>query len=262
MPDRSLLLVSETFPDRPAFDTAVSRAILLRVAGGELPDTVRVGRPGAMVAFGRQDVSSRGYRSAVCAARAGGFEAIERLAGGRAAVFHERTLALALAIRDADPWGRTHERFERLATIVAEALTALGVDARVGEVPGEYCPGAYSVNARGRSKLAGIGQRLVRGGAHLGGVVVIGGSDRVRDVLLPVYEALELAWDPATAGSVEDELGDVAPEDVEAAVNERLAACYELRPMELDARTLELARQLEREHLAPRFERPRSAFRS
>ena len=42
-------------------------------------------------------------------------------------------------------------------------LGRLGVDARVGEVPGEYCPGAFSVNARGRIKLAGVGQRLISG---------------------------------------------------------------------------------------------------
>src|SRR5918996_299999 len=48
-------LAGESFPDRPAFGTAVSRAILLRVAAGELPETIRLGRPGRSVAFGRQD---------------------------------------------------------------------------------------------------------------------------------------------------------------------------------------------------------------
>src|SRR5436190_327614 len=86
-------------------------------------------------------------------------------------------------------------------------LRTLGVDARVGEIPGEYCPGAYSVNARGATKLAGIGQRMIRGAAHMGGVVVATGADQIADVLVPVYEALELDWDPATSGSVAKELG-------------------------------------------------------
>ena len=76
---------------------------MLRVAAGELPETLRLARPGAIVAFGKRDVVSPGYADAVQAARAGGFEAIERLAGGRAAVFHEGTIAFAHAIPDADP---------------------------------------------------------------------------------------------------------------------------------------------------------------
>ena len=96
--------------------------------------------------------------------------------------------------------------------MITGALRGLGVDARVGEVPGEYCPGAYSVNARGAAKLAGIGQRMIRGGAHLGGVVVASGGGEIADVLRPVYRALELDWDPATSGSVTDELGrEVTP---------------------------------------------------
>ena len=94
-----------------------------------------------------------------------------------------------------------------MGELIASALRELGVDARVGEVPGEYCPGAYSVNARGQVKLAGIGQRMIRGGAHLGGVVVASGGDEIPRVLVPVYEALDLDWDPSTSGSVAEELG-------------------------------------------------------
>jgi hypothetical protein len=47
-------LIAHAFADRPAYDTAVSRAILERVAQDLLPDTVRLARPGAMVAFGKQ----------------------------------------------------------------------------------------------------------------------------------------------------------------------------------------------------------------
>ena len=53
------------------------------------------------------------------------------------------------------------------------ALCSLGVDARIGEVAGEYCPGKYSVNARGATKIMGVGQRLARHAAHVGGVIVV-----------------------------------------------------------------------------------------
>ena len=75
----------------------MSRALLQRVAAGELPETLRLTRPGPMVAFAKQDAVAPGYTDAVRAARAGGFEPVLRLAGGRAAVFHEQTIALAHA---------------------------------------------------------------------------------------------------------------------------------------------------------------------
>ena len=126
--------------------------------------------------------------------------------------------------------------------MITGALRGLGVDARVGEVPGEYCPGAYSVNARGATKLAGIGQRMIRGGAHLGGVVVASGGREIADVLRPVYRALELDWDPVTSGSVTDELGrEVTADEVEEAVIAELEKRYELVSSELDEETLRAA---------------------
>ena len=40
------------------------------------------------------------------------------------------------------------------------ALQRLGLDARLGELAGEYCPGEFSVNLAGRSKVMGVGQRV------------------------------------------------------------------------------------------------------
>ena len=115
-------------------------------------------------------------------------------------------------------------RFDEAADIMMRALRRLGIDARVGEVPGEYCPGQHSVNARGRRKLMGVGQRLIRGAAHVGGVVVVSGGDRIRDVLIPVYDALGVDWRPQTVGSVERELG-VADYDAAAQAILRRVQC-------------------------------------
>ena len=111
-----------------------------------------------------------------------------RLAGGRAAVFHEGTMEIGHAVPEDEPRAGIHERFEGTAGRSARALGRLGVDARVGEVPGEYCPGRYSVNARGAAKLAGIGQRIVAGGSHTGVVLVVSGEERIDEVLRPVYD--------------------------------------------------------------------------
>jgi octanoyl-[GcvH]:protein N-octanoyltransferase len=235
----SLRLIRHSFPDRPELSTAVSRTILERVAAGELPPTIRIHRPGREVAFGRQDLASPRYQAAAEAARVAGFAAVERLAGGRAAVFHEGTIAIARAYADQQPPKRTYARFEEMAGLIAATLRGLGVDARVGEVPGEYCPGAYSVNARGAMKLSGIGQRMIRGGAHMGGVVVASGGREVAQALEPVYEALELEWDPATSGDVSAELGrQVDPGEIEEALIAELAKSYELVDAEIDEETI------------------------
>ena len=248
---RPLYLLRESFPDDPALDTALSRAVLERVAAGERPATLRIARPGPMVAFGKQDAVARGYPAAVAAARAAGFHAVLRLAGGRAAVFHEDTIELALAIPDPEPRAGIHHRFEEASQLVAAALRGLGIDARVGEVQGEYCPGGYSINARGRVKLVGLGQRLIRGAAHIGGVVVVAGEARVRDALVPVYRELGLDWEPSTAGSVAGELGSASFEQVAAAVEAEYAGRYEIVEDRLDAGTLALARRFVPEHRSP-----------
>src|SRR4051794_19259399 len=125
----------ESFATSPPRSTAVARAVLLRVAEGELPATFRLHRPERILAFSKQDAASPGFPEAVTAARAAGFEPVIRLAGGRAAVYHEGTLALSWAVPDRRPSTRTEARFRELAELLRDALSDLGVEARVGEVP-------------------------------------------------------------------------------------------------------------------------------
>jgi lipoate-protein ligase A len=186
----------------------------------------------------------------VRAARAGGFEAIERLAGGRAAVFTNQTISFAHAVADPDPRSGVYARFDDTAALIARALARLGIDARVGEVKGEYCPGDHSVNARGERKLMGVGQRLVSGGAHVGGVVVVEGADRVNAILLPVNAALGLDWRPEVTGAVAEEVEGIAWDDVARAISTEYDELYELVPADVDDQTLELARRLAPEHLS------------
>ncbi|MDP8958334.1 MAG: lipoate--protein ligase [Actinomycetota bacterium] len=248
---RPIRLLRESFPDRPGLDTAVSRVLLQRASRGEVGETLRIHRPGAIVAFGRQDVVSDGYPEAVAAARRGGFQAVERLAGGRAAVFHEDTVAFSWCIPEEEPRQSIQRRFLDLGEVVLAALKALGVDARPGQVPGEYCPGTYSVNARGQKKIMGVGQRLAQRSAHVGGVVVVRGSERVRKILVPVYAALGVDWDERTVGSIEDEVGPIGYQAAEQALLDEFAARFHLEEGHLDQATLELARSLEPHHLSP-----------
>ena len=214
------------FAGRPAFDTAYSRALLDLVATGAAPETFRLYQPDDVLAFSSVDAASAGFGDAARVARAAGFEPVLRLAGGRAAVFHRETLAFAWTTPAPESRDGIRTRFERISELIAAALRRLGVDARIGEVPGEYCPGEYSVNARGARKLMGVGQRVIRGAAHVGGVLVVRDSGRVRRALEPVYDAMRVAWDPQTAGSVEDEIGAVTRGDVAAALLAELRARF------------------------------------
>jgi octanoyl-[GcvH]:protein N-octanoyltransferase len=225
-----------------ALELAVSHALLTRVAAGELPSTLRVYRPAPAVAFGKLDTLRSGYRDAVTAARAHGYEPVLRLPGGHAAAYHRQSLALDVVYALDDPVLGTHDRFRDEGARLAGALSTVGVDAHVGEVPGEYCPGAYSVNARGQVKLVGTAQRLVRGAALLGASIVVGDGASIRAVLTDVYAALEFDWTAGTAGAVDEEVPGVTVDDVERAV---IASFNELEPATLDEETIALAHRLE-----------------
>lgn len=230
---------------------SLSRVLLDQVAAGERPATVRLSRPGRVVAFGRRDVREPGYRAAVAAARSAGFEGMERLTGGRAAAYSEGAVSLTLTIPDEHPAERTNARFEEAAGLARDALADLGMDARIGEVPGEYCPGDFSVNARGESKLVGIGQRMIKGAAHVGYVIIVRDAALIRGVLDPVYDALGLEWNPGTVGAIEDELPGIDLSDVETALLNRLEATRELEPVPLDAATLRATEEAAERYRSP-----------
>jgi octanoyl-[GcvH]:protein N-octanoyltransferase len=249
----ALRLVRDSFPDPEELDTAVSHATLRLVAEGRLPATLRVHRPGAVVAFGPRDRVAPGFPQAVAAARSHGFGVVERLAGGRAAVFHQGTIAFSWAIPDPRAREGIRSRFEVLAGIVVDALRGLGVDARVGELPGEYCPGEHSVNAGGRTKVMGVGQRIIDGAAHVGGVIVVTGADRVRDVLIPVYRALDLSWEPATVGSLEEEVPGMTWNRAVESVIESFGRWFDLVEGTVDDDVVTVARGVAHRHtIGPR----------
>lgn len=244
-----LTLIEEAFPDRGAMDVALSHSILSAVARGEMDGVFRLHVPGPTVAFGRADRMTPGYPDAVRAATAHGFTAVERLAGGRAAVFHETTLAFSWAVPDPDPSARTIHRFEVISSLMRQAFQALGVDARIGELKGEYCPGQWSINVGDRVKVMGVGQRLVRGAAHVGGVVVVDNGHRIRDVLIPVYRALGLDWDPRTAGSLADRSPGLDNKKVSMAIVEAFASRFSLERGTLPDKIIDEAASLLADHL-------------
>lgn len=244
----------DCFPGQPVLDTAVSHALLRRVARGDAPESLRLYRPDDALLFSSLDARRPGFARALELARESGFEPVVRLAGGHAAAFLSESIAFAWATPDADAALRIRPRFARLAGWVVAALGRLGLDARVGELEGEYCPGEFSVSvalpesgsgsctasgagsgsSRGsagsgrggnaRIKVMGVGQRVIRGAAHVGGVITVGATARLREILVPIYAALELDLRPETAGGIADVDPALTPEDLVDAFAEVLRA--------------------------------------
>ena len=192
-------------------DTAVSRAILRQVSDGELPATLQVGAPHRVVAFGKHDTLSEGFGDAVAIAKDHGYDPTVRIAGGRAVVFSPTIVRFAWTVPEANPAPTMRSRFDALADAVVRCLARFEVRGMIGEVPNEYCAGEYSVHIRGHRKVMGVGQRLTRTGAQVGGMIVVSDPDTINQVLVPMYTALGVPIDPTATGSIADDR--VAPVD-------------------------------------------------
>lgn len=244
-----VLVSQQSYIDHPALDVAVSHAVLDAVAAGQIGSVFRLHAAHPVLAFGMADRIQSGYPSAVRVAAANGFSPVERLAGGRAAVFHEKTLAFSWAIPEDDPRAGITGRFEMISAMMSDAFRTLKIDARIGEIPGEYCPGRYSVNVGGTVKVMGVGQRLIKGAAHVGGVIVVDDGDRVRDVLIPVYRALGVDWDPRTAGALADRSAGTKMSDVSSAVIRRLADIADVEEGSIPGAIIEQGRSIIERHI-------------
>ena len=233
-----------------ALELAVAHALVRRASGGDLDEVIRVYRPSAPVAvFGRREVRLDGFPAAVRAARAAGFEPAVRATGGRAVAYTGQALVVDHVARDLDAAGGLDHRFDGFGRRLAQAFRGLGVDARVGAVPGEYCPGAHSVNARGTVKLVGTAQRVVKDAWLFSSLVVVGDESRIRPLLTDVYGHLGEEFDGASVGSLSAEVPALDLDTVEAAIR-ALYGLGDLVPAPLDDATLDLADELVTRHRA------------
>lgn len=246
---RRICLITDSYPAVPGLDTTLARALLQAVSAGTMGETFRIYSPGRVMAFGKRDAVADGFSAASAAARERGYVPLVRLAGGRAAVFHEGTLAFGWTMPISDPRTGIQERFAALADLMVRAFARIGVAAAVGEVPGEYCPGRFSVHHSAGRKVMGVGQRLAQDAAHVGGVIVVDGAERVNEVIGPVYEALDVDFDPAATGALSEMATGLTITSVVDAIVSELNELGELVPSTLSSKTLSQGRMLLPDHL-------------
>lgn len=233
--------------DDAPLNTAVSRAILARVGSGELPETLEVGTPHRTIAFGKHDSLSKGFGDAAGIATRHGYDTTIRIAGGRAVAFSPEIVRFAWTLPVENPAASMHARFAELAAAVVSSLGDLGVEASVGEVPGEYCAGDYSVHVLGARKVMGVGQRLSRTAAQVGGMIVMSDPDAINEVLVPVYRALGVTMDPAATGAVAD-VAELSADSVMDALALALAAGRPIVHASVDTETRRLADGFREQH--------------
>ena len=246
---KQLSIYQETHPEFPAMDTAISHALLQTVSAGEVQQSLRIYQPRNLIAFGPQDTTDPGFIKAVKIGRSQGFECIRRLVGGRAAMFHNGTLAFGLTLTDHQPRENIEKNFQMMATLILRCLGRLGMEAKIGPVTGEYCPGKYSINSQGKFKLAGIGQRLARNATYIGGVICYQQNLIAEEILTKVYSTLNLDLNPNSLGNIQSVLPSVSYNLLEQAILDEFRTTFYLEEEKIPIEILQLALALEPQHV-------------
>lgn len=175
-----------------AITELVIPALLLRTPNAPWSQLVRIYVPQApTVAFSGRDLRSPGITEATELARAAGFEPVVRSPGGRMVAYDSGAVVIDHLDSTTDIRHAGASTFAANAESHARVLRGLGaIDARIGEVEGEYCPGEFSINVGGDTKVVGSAQRVTSTGSLFSTVVQVAVSDRVRAVITDVSKAL------------------------------------------------------------------------
>jgi len=232
--EQQRLLVVGRPPDVDRSPTAdlVVPAALLRARHTEWAELVHVSvAAGPTVAFSSKDLRSPGIVHATRIARDAGFAAVVRSPGGRMVAYDGGAVVIDHLSRSTDLRQAGPSTFAHHAGAHADVLRALGIDARVGEVEGEYCPGEYSINVGGRAKIVGSAQRVTGTGALFSTVVQVAVVDAVREVIVAISEALGYPLRESSIAGLTDHAARLSPHQVADA----FAADYRQRLALIDA---------------------------
>jgi lipoate-protein ligase A len=184
---------------------------------------VRIYRPEPTVAFSGFEQRLAGFDEAVGEALAFGFEPVVRPAGGRMVALDEEWVVVDIITPERYLAVAHRDVYEESGNAFVSVLRNLGLDASIGAVAGEYCPGDYSINARGAVKIVGTAQRVRRGARLFSACIPFSISYNVATLFERINASLQLDWNPATLAGVKDEAPRLRIEDLENALIERFA---------------------------------------
>lgn len=211
-------------------DLQKSLDLLQQLKTGELTGTIaRLRRPQSTLAFGQRDARLPGFPAAQAQARRHGYEPVVRRLGGQAAGYHPDSLVLDHLQATADAMVGYKQRFMDFGTMLVEIFGNLGISAGIGEIPGEYCAGEYSVyisldgvdhssqneTEPQKTKVVGTAQRVVSGAWLFSASIIVANPEPLRAVVTDVYEKLNLELDPSTVGALTDARPHITVEEVQ-----------------------------------------------
>ena len=208
---------------------------VLRAARG-LPHGERflhVRAPVRILAFSRRDSLRAGFEDARRVAQEHGFAPVVRHVGGSFAPAHGGSLVIDHFGTSPNASHSTVARFGEHAQVLRETLLGLGLDARRGALPGEYCPGEHSLNVAGLVKVAGIAQRVSGSAWLVSTVLQVHGGEELRPVTLAVARALGDELDPSTIGDLAGQGASSSLEGVAAAVVEAFVRAGLVAPQDV-----------------------------
>lgn len=245
------LLLPGRFEDA-ATGYGYTRALFEDVASGELPAAVSITPSTRHVGVTRKDTFRPGFDAAVRAANEDGYPVFVRSAGGGATAADVGTFGFSIVRPNVSEEERRgiRERYDEAAGLALAAFGRLGVEAEVGEVREEFCPGDHSIRVggyEGGMKVVGIAQRITRRAASVGGIVLVHGEEDLARVLEKVYAAMNLPFRADSVGSLRRAGYDGGVDEVVEAFAAEAERRYGAVRAPVDGKTIERARSGEGE---------------
>jgi octanoyl-[GcvH]:protein N-octanoyltransferase len=248
------LLLPGRFED-PVTASGYFRTVFDQVAAEERPATVSITPSTRHVGVTRRDTFRPGFESAVKGANDDGYPVLVRSSGGGATAADTGTFGFSIIRPAQEEMGRgISERYDEAAAFVLGAFSRVGLlDAEVGEVKDEFCPGDHSIRVGGWDggmKLCGIAQRVTRRATSVGGIVLVEGEKDLARVLTKFYGALGLPFRPGSVGSARRAGNDATVQSFIEAFAAEAEVRYGAERVPLDDATLALSREVGQSHMA------------
>ena len=234
------ILVAKPF-ENPEDGFGLQQAVLEEVASGERGPVALIWSSSPYVGATRPETRLEGFAGAARSVESLGFPVLVRNSGGGAVAANGGSLSFSLTVPVEDLRHGLYERYADGVDLVASALRRVGVEAKGGEVEGEFCPGAYSVRSGGWRgvKHAGLAQRVTKRAARLEALVLVEDTGPVREALARFYGGLGLPFRPSCVADLPARLPDVV-----AALSEEVRGRHGGRAGSIGAGTLEKVRAL------------------
>ncbi|MGC1329753.1 lipoate--protein ligase family protein [Pseudomonas sp.] len=153
-----------------------------------------------------------GFEAACAISAEAGWSVLLRETGGEPVPQSAATINVALvyvAPRSEGDQNRIETAYQRLCQPLLDAVTALGGNASLGEVPGAFCDGRYNVNID-RRKWVGTAQRWRQGLSGTRPVVLVHGAmlmDNERESMVAAVNRFNQACDLPQRCEVQSHIG-------------------------------------------------------